>query len=146
MAPRKKATGGKFKKGESGNPQGSSARSRNRQLKAIARLTADQVSEVGTLILTNNRDQLRELAQDENASVLTVWMSGLIVRSMSKGDPSIFRAIMDRVVGRALERTEITGRDGGALALDVAGKPMTEEEIVQRIEHLAEQRRLAKND
>lgn len=142
----KKATGKPFKKGQSGNPKGSSARMRDRNLHRVARLSADEVAEVGSLVLTNNREALAALKDDAEASVLKVWMAGLIVRSMNKGDATIFRAVMDRVIGKPVEKTEITGRDGAALALDVSGRPMTEAEIKARIEQLARQRQDAGDD
>jgi hypothetical protein len=140
MPSGKKATGRPFKKGQSGNPKGSSERMKSRQLKNIAKLTAEEVADVGTLILGNDRDALQALAKDPHSSVLKVWMAGLVVQSMKKGDATIFRAVLDRVVGKSLERTELTGKDGGALALEVAGRTMTEEEMRARADMLAKQR------
>ncbi|RYF51992.1 MAG: hypothetical protein EOO38_01650 [Cytophagaceae bacterium] len=146
MAPKKKATGRPFKKGKSGNPKGSSDRAKSRQLKQLAKLTAEEVADVGTLILGNNRKALKDLAEDKKSSVLKVWMAGLIVQSMKKGDATIFRAVLDRVVGKSLERTELTGRDGGALALEVAGRTMTEDEMRLRADKLATLRQAVGDD
>ena len=138
--------GRKFQKGQSGNPQGSSARMRSRQLKDLARMTADEVAAVGSLILSNDRGALQRLGQDPDASVLQVWMAGLVVQSMKKGDATIFRAVLDRVVGKALERKEVSGPDGAALALDVTTREMTEDEMRQRADELARQRAEAGDD
>ena len=119
---------------------------RSRQLKDLARMTADEVAAVGSLILSNDRGALQRLGQDPDASVLQVWMAGLVVQSMKKGDATIFRAVLDRVVGKALERKEVSGPDGAALALDVTTREMTEDEMRQRADELARQRAEAGDD
>jgi hypothetical protein len=146
MAAKRGGLGRPFKKGQTGNPNGSSARMRSRQLQNVARMTADEVAQIGTLILDNDRDALRRLGENPNASVLQVWMAGLVIQSMKKGDATIFRAVLDRVVGKALERQEVTGKDGAPLAMDVATRELTEDEMRQRADELARQRAKAGDD
>lgn len=143
--PRKPPKNGvKFKPGQSGNPRGSSAKSRI--VGKLSRLTAEEVAEVGTLILSNDRSALKKLGEDPDASVLKVWMAGLVVQSMKKGCSKTFDTVLSRVVGKALERKEVSGPDGAALALDVTTREMTEDEMRQRADELARQRAEAGDD
>lgn len=142
--PRKPPPGQRFKKGQSGNPKGSSAKAK--LVGKINRLTAEQVAEVGSLILSNDREALKRLGNDPKASVLQVWMAGLIVNSMTKGESKTFTAILDRVCGRSKETVELSGRDGQPMSIEVASRQMTETEMRERADALAKQRAEAGDD
>lgn len=131
MAVGKPAVGKPFAKGKSGNPQGGSKMLA--EMRTIKRLTQQQVSEIGSLILSGDKAALRDIGQSPKSSILQVWMAGLIVRSMQDGDAGIFRAVMDRVVGKPREFKEITGPDGGPL---MVARMETEQEKLERIEQL----------
>ncbi len=104
-SPKKKkftGTGGfGFKKGQSGNAQGSSERAR--KLGKIRRLTIDELAEVGTLILRNNCDALARIKNDPDASVLQTWIMAIICQSIQKGDAQVFSVMMDRLIGKCPE-------------------------------------------
>lgn len=140
----KRGPGRKFQKGESGNPRGSSARKRD--LARIARLTNEQVEQVGSLLLQGNRAELKELAESPDASVLQVWVSGLIVNSMKQGCAGTFKVLMDRFVGKPRETVELTGQHGKPLSVEVARREMTEQEMRERADLLARQRAEALDD
>lgn len=144
MVRKPPANGVKFKPGQSGNPKGSSAKARS--IGKLSRLTAEQVAEVGTMILGNDRAALKKLGEDPKASVLQVWMAGLVVNSMTKGESRTFTAVMDRIVGRAKETVELSGREGSPVSLEVARREMTEDEMRQRADALAKQRAQAGDD
>lgn len=144
MSRKAPTNGVKFKPGQSGNPRGSSAKAR--AVGKLSRLTAEQVAEVGTMILSHDRAALKKLGEDPNASVLQVWMAGLVVNSMTKGESRTFTAVMDRIVGRAKETVELSGRNGTPVSLEVAKRDMTEDEMRQRADVLAKQRAEAGDD
>lgn len=136
----KRVTG--FQKGKSGNPKGSSAKSRT--LGKIAAMTADEVAEVGTLVLEGNRAKLAAIGTDEEASVLKVWMASLIVTSMKKGDPAAFRAILDRICGRPKETVTLGGDANNPLRVERG--TLTPEEMAAKADALAAARALAGDD
>lgn len=132
--PRVPPRTGSIKPGEARNPKGSSARART--LKTVSKLTAEQVASVGALILTNDRAQLQEIATDKEASVLQVWTAGLIVKSMQKGDPAVYKAILERIVGKPKETHFLLGEGGGPIVTRVE----SDEEKIDRINALRKAR------
>lgn len=138
MAERKKLVGRPFKKGQSGNPKGSSAKSR--RLGAIGKLTVAELEEVGALLLKGDREALAHIGQNPKSSVLQVWTAGLIVHSMKEGDASIYRAILDRIVGKPRETMEVSGKDGSPIEVRAAHAHLTELEKKQRADELAKVR------
>jgi hypothetical protein len=97
-----------FPKGVSGNPRGAALH--NQDVKLVRRLTRAELAEVGTFILENDIEKIRELANTKvGAPALRVWIARLVVASMNKGNPAPFTAIMDRIVGKAKEHIHISG-------------------------------------
>lgn len=126
--------------GQTRNPKGSSDKARS--LGKLRRLTNEQVSEIGTLVLEGNRQALVDIKNDKDATVLQVWMADLIVASMRKGDPAAFRAILDRICGKPRESIAISGDDKQPLHIRV----MTDEEKIARADALAAARRVTGDD
>lgn len=134
--PKKPPVGFGFKKGKSGNPKGSSARMR--ELKAIRHLTVAEVAEVGTLLLEENRQSLKDLATNDSASFLRVWTAALMLKGYSSGSPAIYSAILDRIIGKPKEMREVSGPDGSPIS--VQALEQTDEEKAQRAEKLRQLR------
>ena len=88
----------RFQCGSSGNPAGSSRRAKTAG--EVARITNSEVMEIGAVLLRGTVDQLQATIADPEASVLQRWLAVLIRQSFLRGDSSIFRVIIDRVVGR----------------------------------------------
>lgn len=102
-----------WKKGQSGNPKGSSAR--HRLSGDIGRLTHEEVAEVGSFLLKNNLGAVKDIIRDPNSSLAQVWTASLVIKSMNKGDSATYERLMNRIVGRVKESYEITGKDGEPL-------------------------------
>lgn len=100
-----------FKKGKSGNPLG--GKIHNKELKAIRRMTQEDVAEIGQLILEGNLEKLAAVKEDKAASVLKVWFCSVAIKAISKGDAAALSVILDRIVGRVKEKLEVTGNEGG---------------------------------
>lgn len=107
--------GRRFKPGQSGNPRGAGAH--NHELKAIRRLTKEDVATVGALILEGNLDRLKEVSKDPNASVIKVWFASVAIKAISRGDPSALNIILNRIIGRVPEEIRHTGADGGPMQI-----------------------------
>lgn len=134
--PRIPPKGRPIQPGETRNPKGSSVKAR--ALSKLRRLTNEQVSEIGTLVLEGNREGLQAIGKDPDASVLKVWMASLVVSSMKKGDPAAFRAILDRICGRPRESVTLSGDADNPLRLQTGA--MTDAEKAARADALAKLR------
>ena len=139
---RSRGSGRPFATGTSGNPAGSSAKARAN--KVLRRLTSEQVSDIGTLLLEGGIADLKTLANDPEASVLKTWMAALIAKSMRSGDAQAYRILMERICGRVKETVELTGKDGAAL--DMTMTHLTTEEKIARADALAAARLAAGDD
>lgn len=132
-----------FKKGQSGNPLGRSLA--DPHLRAIARLTAAEVAEIGTLVVSENISKLKTIIQDakENPdskhSGLKVWIATVAIKGISRGDAHALDTLLNRLVGRVKQEIEVSGKDGGPIRQKV--EAMTPEE---RKAELRELRRLRK--
>lgn len=144
--PRKPPITGRIKKGETRNPKGSSAKSR--ALAKVRRMTADDLADLTSLLLTGNRDTIKDVAEDPKSSFMQVLTAKLLVDCYKRGDISIYKSILDRVVGapRQSKSVELTGKDGAALDFNVSRTEMTLEEKVARADALAKARQEAGED
>lgn len=138
MAARPRGPGKPFPKGQSGNPSGSSARARD--LRAIAALTTAELDQIGAFLLKGTRDDLKEIHRDPTASIILVWTASLIVASMQKGDPSFWKALLERLIGRCKETVMHTGPDGGPIKTETERVVMTYQDKLDRLEALRRQR------
>lgn len=106
-----------WKKGQTGNPKGSSSVQRNKA--AIGRLTHEQVAQVGSLLLGGDFEAIQKMAAGKmKCTALQRWTCALIIKSMVKGDGATYERLMVRIVGRVPEKLEVTGADGQAIKVD----------------------------
>lgn len=137
---------GRIKKGETRNPKGSSAKSR--ALAKIKRMTADDLADLTSLLLTGDRDHIARVAQDAKSNFMQVLTAKLLVDCYKKGDIAIYKAILDRVIGapRQSKSVELTGKDGAPLDFNVTRQEMSIEEKIARADALAKARQEAGDD
>lgn len=88
----------RFRGGASGNPAGSSRRAKTAG--EVARITNVELMEIGAVLLRGTVAQLQATIADPEASVLQRWLAVLIRQSFLRGDSSIFRVVIDRIVGK----------------------------------------------
>jgi len=103
--PRKPPEGKRFQKGQSGNPRGAAAH--NPALKAVRRMTQDDVAAIGQMIVEGNLAALQAVKDDSSASVLKVWFASVAVKAISRGDAVALNAILDRIVGKTKNQLEL---------------------------------------
>lgn len=127
--PREKHSG-LFKKGQSGNPAGSSKR--HRAVAGLARMSHLDVVELGTEILTGDLSKLAGIKDDPKASVNKIWLASLVVQGIQKRDHRIWETVMSRIIGKPKEssQVEITGKDGGPIRTE---NDLTDAEIVAEL-------------
>jgi len=144
--PRIPPASGRMKKGETRNPKGSSAKAR--AIAKARRMSADDLADLTSLLLTGNKDRIAEVAQDPDSNFMQVLTAKLLVECYKKGDISIYKAILDRVIGKPKESksVELTGKDGAALDLTMTRTDMTMEEKQARADALAQARKAVGED
>ena len=109
MAKGKKTGGRDIKKGDVLNPRG--AASHNPDLKAVRRMTHDDVSEVGQLIVEGNIEKLKSAKDDPSSSVLKVWFCSVAIKAIDRGDAGALSVLLDRIVGKVKEKVEVTSNN-----------------------------------
>lgn len=99
-----------FKKGQSGNPSG--GRAHNPELRAIKKLTAQEVAEVGALLVKGNLEGLKAVASDPNASALQMMIASVAVRTIQKGDMQALDVLLNRLIGKVKDHVEVSASQG----------------------------------
>lgn len=111
------------KKGEVRNPNG---HNRSPVEMRMRKMAEGEIAEIGTLILDQNITALQEIIDDARGpggkgnpdskhSALKVWMAMIAVKGITKGDPYMLDAILNRVVGKVASKMILTGKDGGPI-------------------------------
>lgn len=119
----------RFKKGQSGNPQG--ARLHNPEIRLIKRMTLDQVVEIGSLVLDGNVAELKRIARDEKESVLKVMLAAVAARTITKGDPEALDALLDRLIGKVPNPVQLSGQGGSPLQMYMNLKPEERQQLMR---------------
>lgn len=87
----------RFKPGNCANPKGAAAH--NPQVKALRRLTEEQLIEIANVIVQGNVEQLRAISKDPNASVLKTWIASIAAKGIASGDIGILETLLTRLIG-----------------------------------------------
>jgi hypothetical protein len=66
-------------------------------------MQAGQVIEIGPALSQGTVAELEKVREDSTAGVLDRWLATLISQAMQKGDVSILKVVLDRLVGKAAE-------------------------------------------
>jgi len=134
-----------FKKGQSGNPKG---RPPNRvpeqlvkimgkvQAKKFYKLSAAEITEWEATLLTMNANQLKLLAQWDEANAYPKGLAISILTDMKNGNTKTLDKLRERVVGRPTQRMEITGRDGADF---MPARVLTKKEAKELLDGLEEE-------
>ena len=130
-----------FKKGQTGNPKGSSEK--QRALGQIGRLTGEALADIGSTLLYGTETALETMLNDPKATVLSKWTAKLIMHSMLEGDAAVYNAVLNRIVGKVKERIEHSGPGGDAIAIR---SKMTVEEMEAKVEAMRAARLEVGND
>ena len=96
-----------WKKGQSGNPLGGQLH--DAEIRAIKKLTKEELKELGAIVLKNNLDELMKIQDDPNASVLKVLVASVCVKAIKKGDMYSLDVLLNRLIGKVKEEIEHSG-------------------------------------
>lgn len=105
MAKGKKTGGKSFEVGNKANPIGAAAH--NPITKALRRLTQEDVADIGSLILSGNKDELQRIKDDPTSSFLRAWFCSVALKAFASGDATQVNVLLDRIIGKTKEKTEV---------------------------------------
>lgn len=119
-----------FVKGQVTNPLGAGAH--NQDLKALRRLTHDEIALLGTLVVNGNVKELERIKNDPESSALKIWFMAVVMKSIQKGDMQALNGFLDRVVGRVSNEVKVVSHN--TTNLSVVDQQKLAEAIAQ-LEH-----------
>lgn len=124
----------KFKKGETGNPNGRPVKlfseiAAEWQRRGIERATPERVIEVFEYLLALPDAELREMKASENIPSLVQMAADEMT---GKRKREILNDLLDRAHGKATQRRELTGKDGKDLipllpSISISFRPPTDD-------------------
>lgn len=132
----------RFKPGETGNPQGRSLESA--EVRKIRKLTNDEIAEVGTMLLDNNRAELEAIVKDPSTPVLRLMIASVVATAMKKGDAGAMNILLDRMAGKIKQEVKHSGeiKNTGMTAAEVNDTlrdPETRKLALELAERIADQ-------
>lgn len=99
--PRNPPERNRFKKGQSGNPQGS--RLHNPAIRALRKLTVETYREVIELVLQGKVSDLQEMAKNPDTPAVQVGIAVAFLKAIKNGDYDVIERIAERIVGKIPE-------------------------------------------
>lgn len=102
----------RFKKGQSGNPQG--GRLHNPITRALKNLTVESYRECIEAVCTGNLDNLKAMVDDPKISALQVGIARAFIKAMQAGDYAVIERIAERIVGKIPDELNVTSNNVNA--------------------------------
>lgn len=134
-----------FKKGQSGNPKGRPPNRVPKQLVKIMgkvqarkfyKLSSEEVTEWEAALLAMSANQLKLLAQWDEANAYPKGLAISILSDMKRGKTKTLDKLRERVIGRPTQRMEITGKDGSEF---IPARILTKKEAVELLQKLEDE-------
>lgn len=104
---------GQIKKGEVRNPRGAGAHKETSRIgSVIKKLTANEITEIGTVLLRGDRTELLKIAdpnQNSDRSVLQVWIATCVNKAIDRGDLDVLDTLLNRLIGPVKIPIELEG-------------------------------------
>lgn len=101
-----KAAPFKFKKGQSGNPNG--GRAHSPAIRALKNLTVDTYREVIELVLTGNLAALKAMVEHPDTPAVQVGVATAFMKAIKNGDYGVIERIAERIVGKIPDVVQVT--------------------------------------
>ncbi|MDH4163312.1 MAG: DUF5681 domain-containing protein [Nitrospirota bacterium] len=95
----------RFKKGQSGNPEG--GRAHNPAIKALRKITIESYREIIELVLTSDVRKIKAIAEDPKSTGLQVGIAVAFMKAIKNGDYTVIERIAERIVGKIPDEIKI---------------------------------------
>lgn len=127
MAIGKKTGGRDWLPGESGNPNG--RKPIPEDIKAIRKLTHDQIADVMETLLTTTEGGLTDLLNDPETPVLKKWIAKVAQKGLTHGDAARLETLLNRTVGKVPDVLKVPGLSAHALLMGILEKTKDDEKV-----------------
>lgn len=104
-----------WKKGQSGNPKGSSGFSRARA--QVKKLSAEEFENFTTVLFTSTKEEVEAIAKDPDAPFMMQWMARAVLKGHTERSIGLVWPFLERLHGKAKE--SVTVDDKRVTALNV---------------------------
>ena len=122
----------RFKKGQTGNPNGGSKRMREAQ--AVRRVGKETLNRIAETFFEGSIEGLKALNNDKSLTPIEKLFIAVLLKAVEKGDSTAMNVILDRFIGKEKENIEVKN-----VATDVNDfRSLTDEELLRRRELLIE--------
>lgn len=91
-----------IKKGQVLNPLGAGAH--DPEKKKLAALTKRELTEVGSVIVSGSKEDLKAILKNKDASVLQHWIASIANKAIDTGSVGVLDQLMNRIVGPVEQR------------------------------------------
>lgn len=108
MTKRKKTGGRDFQKGH--KPLGHRPKL-SPEARAIRELTAEQYILMTNKLLSATEDEIIEISESPNSTMLEKFIAQIIVKGLWSGDAARLGFFLDRVIGPVIKKTDVTSGD-----------------------------------
>lgn len=98
------------KKGEIRNKKGINA---SPLVQRLRKVTQHDVEEIGSMLVLGEQEKLPQIKDNPKDSPLRAMMASVAMEAIADGDEKKMNAILDRLIGKAKEKLEVSGADGG---------------------------------
>lgn len=102
----------RWKPGQSGNPAGKPPDTP--EMKAVKQLTKAQLAEIGTFIITGDRDALQGIMERDDETILRKMVASVCLKVIAKGDMAALDVLLNRLVGKVKDEIEHSGNGAHA--------------------------------
>lgn len=102
----------RFKKGQSGNPEG--ARLHNPITRALKNLTVESYRECIEAVCTGNLANLKAMVDDPKISALQIGIARAFIKAMQAGDYAVIERIAERIVGKIPDELKVSSSNVNA--------------------------------
>jgi hypothetical protein len=97
-----------FKKGQSGNPLGPNALPK--ELLAAKKMNRIECETIFARLINLPKDKISEVLKDPKASMLEITIATILFKAAQNGDHQRLNFILDRTVGKVVERLQLEGK------------------------------------
>lgn len=130
MPQNEKQVATRFKKGASGNPNGSSLRQRENQ--AVRRVGKETLNRIASTFFEGNIEGLKSLSQDKSLTPIEKLCIAVLLKAVEKGDTFAMNSLLDRFIGKERDVVEVKN-----VNTDINDfRSLTDDEILRRRELL----------
>ena len=120
-----------FKKGQSGNPNGSRDYAHRRR--SVKEVSSECLIRIASTLFDGDMQSLKDLSNDATVTPIEKLCIGVVIKAFERGDAQALGLLLDRFVGKITERVEVTASKKEETLVS-----LTDDELAARMARLEE--------